>query len=290
MMRVLVTGATGFLGTHVVTALQARSHVVTSLSRNGERTVEDVLVGDLADFDVARRLLSPWRWDAVVNLAGPVTGGTEELATGIDVVTTHARIALHLRHLAGTSRIVHASSMTVYGLPERVDVDEATPRRPSHLYGLAKLVAEDVFLTDPHLDAWILRLPGLFSEERKTGALFHFCRAARTGQPLRVSTPVPTAWNVLHVADAADAITRAVEAPSRAGGAINIAYSGPVDLVRVARMIAELARTEVDVETAPGVEHPPFHLVTRKAATLLAWGPPALIQRLEELYAAYAAT
>jgi nucleoside-diphosphate-sugar epimerase len=296
---VLVTGATGFLGRHVVDRLVAAGVEVTAHGKTRafrdvhanqlDRRYDDVesMTGDLVDHDTAAELLGSWRWNAVINLAGPVTSGNEDLATGIAVVTEHERIALHLRRYAEDARIVHASSMTVYGVPERVDVDEGHPTRPQHLYGLAKLVAEDILLVDPAVDAWVLRLPGLFSEQRTTGALYHFCRAARAGEPLRVTTPQPTAWNVLHVDDAADALVRAASAAGHPRNAINISYGVPIDLVSVATLIAALGGKGSAVDAA--VAHPPMHMVTTRAKQLLGWNAPSLRDRLAKLYADYAA-
>ena len=293
LTRVLVTGATGFLGGYVVKRLVDAGVVVTAHGNRqafpdlfaGSRI--ESLQGDLADEDVAAGLLDPWRWNAVINLAGPVTSGNEDLRTGIDVAIAHERIALHLRRWGFEARIVHASSMTVYGQPDRIDVDETYPCRPQHLYGLSKLVAEDILLADPELDAWVLRLPGLFSERRTTGALFHFCRAARAGETLRVTTPAPLVWNVLHVDDAADALVRAVTAPGRTRYPLNISYGEPVEIVAVAKLIAELGGKGSAVETA--VSHPPFHLVTARARQHLGWQPPSLRERLAKLYRDYAA-
>jgi len=286
MSRVLVTGASGFLGACVWRRLRADGHEGTG---HAFRSEGDYLRGDLADPVVAASLLSPWRWDAVVDLAGPVTSGNEDLPTGIQVVADRTNIALNIRRYAGTARIVHASSMTVYGTPERIDVDEDHPRHPLHLYGLAKRVAEDVLLSAPDLDVWVLRLPGLFSEHRRGGALFHFCKAARAGSPLLVQAATPTAWNILHVEDAADVLVRAVTAPGRAAGSLNISYDEPIDLVSVATLIAEIAQTGASVENTTGVAHPRFRLVATKAARALGWQPPMLRERLAKLYEAYAA-
>ena len=279
-MRVLVTGATGFLGRHVVARLVDSGMDVTAHGR-GESPFDklDYVRGDLA----TDTLLAPWRWDAVVNLAGPVTGGTEDVATGIDVVAAHVRIALQLRRHGASARIVHASSMTVYGPADALPVTEDHPRRPQHLYALAKVLAEDV-LAD--LDTRILRLPGLFSEQRASGALYHFCRAARQGEPLRVIATTPTVWDILHVADAADAIARAVETNER--GAFNISYGEPVDLVSIAQWIANHAKTSSTVETNY-TAHPAFQLDNSRARSVLGWQSPSLHDRLARLYEDYAA-
>ncbi len=283
MKRVLVTGATGFLGRALVPRLADAGWVVTAHGRREECVpgANDELRGELAELAE-----QPWRWDAVAHLAGPVTGGTEPWLEGVDVAHAHVRLALDLRRWAPPStRIVHASSMTVYGDAAGA-VRENHPRRPRHLYGLAKSLAEEVWLSEPSLDAWVLRLPGLFSEHRRGGALFHFCRAARRGEPVRVTPTVPTPWHILHVDDAVDAFVRALATGERRGGAINVAYDAPVELVAVATWIAAHANRGSKVEH-PGIVHPILAPDTARARTVLGWSPPTLDDRLARLYAAY---
>jgi nucleoside-diphosphate-sugar epimerase len=282
MTRVLVTGASGFLGRHVVTALRSRGCTVTTLGL--ER--DDVQI-DLADASAAERALAGWRWDACVHLAAPVTGGSEDLATGIRAATVHTRIALQLRRFA-RGRVVHVSSMTVYGLPRALPVTEDHPRDPMHLYGLGKLLSEEVLLADAALAVTVVRFGGLFSEERRAGALFHFCRAAHAGAPLRVTATTPTPWELLHVEDAAEGIARAVTLRDVPRGAINLGYGEPIELAAMAHRIAALGGRGSVVEAAPSVHHPPFQLDVTRARRHLAWDPPPLAARLASLYEAFA--
>lgn len=291
LTRVLVTGATGFLGRRLVPTLSADGHAVTA---HGRAAVSpflpaiDYVHADLTDRDQVAALLAPARWDVIVHLAGPVTGGGEDWAGGVEVVHAHHAIASNLRRwITPGMRVIHASSMTVYGDPQTAPVTEDHRRAPRHLYALAKSIAEDVWLTDPRIDAWVLRLPGLFSAQRRGGALFHFCRAAAAGAPVRVTTAEPTPWNILDLDDAATAILGAVTASARAPGAINIAYAEPVELVAVARRIAELGGRGSVVEHPAGVTHPIFQLAIDRARELLGWSPPALDTRLAELLTAY---
>jgi nucleoside-diphosphate-sugar epimerase len=294
MTRVLVTGATGFLGRHVVAALHARGCAVTTLGLDRTAGAAQVpaaerpdLQADLSDADDAERALAPWRWDACVHLAAPVTGGTEDLATGMRAAAVHSRIALQLRRCA-RGRVVHVSSMTVYGLPRALPVTEDHPRDPMHLYGLGKLLSEEVLLADPALAVTVVRFGGLFSEQRRGGALFHFCRAAREGSPLRVTATTPTPWELLHVDDAAEGVARAATLRDVPRGAINLGYGEPVELVAMAHRIAALGGRGSVVEAAPGVNHPPFQLDVTRARRYLAWDPPALEARLASLYEAFA--
>jgi UDP-glucose 4-epimerase len=282
MTHVLVTGATGFLGRAVVARLRERGCSVTTLARR-----DGDLQADLGVRAEAERVLARWRWDVCVNLAAPVTGGTEDLPTGMTAAVAHARIALHLRSLA-KGRVVHASSMTVFGLPRTLPVAEDHPREPLHLYGMGKVLAEDILLADPGLHAIVVRFGGLFSEQRQAGALFHFCRNARAGTPLRVTAAAPTPWELLHVDDAAEGIARAALLPDVPPGPLHLGYGEPIELVAIAHRIAALAGGRSTVESAPGVAHPAFQLDITRARVCMGWDPPTLERRLTALLEAFA--
>lgn len=291
--RLLITGATGFLGRPLVARLAAEGAQITALARKFDgvdlpASVER-LAADLTSPESSRAALAPWRWDAVVNLAGPVSKIVERFDEGTATTTAHVHIALHLLRALPpgfTGRVIHTSSMTVYGLPSRLPVSEDAPRKPIHLYGLGKSLADDVFLASPDaLDLWILRLPGLFAPSRKGGALYHFARAARRGEPLHVTATDPIAWDILDVRDAVTAIARALTSPVRRPGAVNVSYGEPVEIVAMAQRIAALGGRGSETLPPPGVVHPVFQLDITRARRLLDWPPTTLDARLRELLA-----
>ena len=85
-------------------------------------------------------------------------GAPKDLHTweaGRSLITTHVRITANLRQALPADwpgRLVHASGMIVYGIPDEVPVPEDHPLRPLHHYGLAKQLAEDILLAGRGLD------------------------------------------------------------------------------------------------------------------------------------------
>lgn len=283
----LVTGARGFLGQRVVPRLVEAGMAVTALDRNDNAPSQgvDVLVEDMTDPEWPERMRSAWRWDDVVHLAGPVATTSHDVGEDLQVARAHVRVALALSRAlpdAWSGRLIHTSSMVVYGQAPRLPVHESQPLTPRFTYALGKVLAEDVWRSTALPDLWLLRLPGLFAPSRQWGALFHFIRAGLEGRPIRLTAAEPTLWDILHVDDAAEGIVRALDCPSPFRGAMNVSYGEVVELAAIARRISALTR-QVEVINETGVVHPPFQLDITEARERLAWPPRSLQERLEEL-------
>jgi nucleoside-diphosphate-sugar epimerase len=174
-MRVLVTGAGGFIGGVLVRRLLA--------SGVGGRAVQQLVAADLAlqglpedprllpvpgsiaePGVLERALAAPVH--AVFHLASVPGGAAEQapdLARHVNLDATAQLLAL-LREQRTRPRFVFASSVAVYGHPLPAVVDEHTPPRPVMSYGAHKLAAE-VLVADAARRGWVdacsLRLPGV---------------------------------------------------------------------------------------------------------------------------------
>jgi nucleoside-diphosphate-sugar epimerase len=163
-MKALVTGATGFIGSHLAEALRRRGDAVTVLARSASRAAAlaplgvRVIPGDLHDRTALQRAAESQ--DVVYHVAGAVAARSE--ADFMAANRDGTRNLVEAVERAGTGRLVYVSSMaaagpTIKGRPLRGD--EAP--RPVTAYGRSKLAAEQA-VTVSRLPWTIVRPPMVY--------------------------------------------------------------------------------------------------------------------------------
>jgi len=152
-MRILITGANGFIGSHLVRSLgrDTKHHITPMLRRPaGEsetpdlKTRNEITYGDVSDFEDVRRILDKIRPEIVIHLATryAITHESNEIG---DMVNTNIRgiynILESLRNKPRTT-MINASTCYVYGASNKA-IDEQGPLNPQNLYALTKIGAEE---------------------------------------------------------------------------------------------------------------------------------------------------
>ena len=225
-MRVLVTGATGFVGYAVAARLCRDGHEVWGLARSGGRLPDGVgrIVGDVRD-DAAVRAAFAHRFDAVCHLAALVRV-RDSRADPVGYWRTNVGGTLAvLEALAAQegppARLVVASTCAVYGEQGAVPITEDAPTQPTHPYGASKLAADRAVadLADTGvIGAVSLRafnvaggLPG--HADRDETRLVPKAVAVARGRAaeLTVNGDGSVVRDYLHVADMADAFALALD-------------------------------------------------------------------------------
>lgn len=165
-MRVVVTGAAGFVGRMLVRRLVDAGHDVVAIDYLiAPMAGGDTIAGDIADPAVLARALAQG-CDAVVHLATVPGGAAEADPVAARRINLDATIALSEAAAAtgARPRFIFASSIAVLGAALPARVDDTIPLRPQLVYGAHKAMIEQWLATLSRrgaLDALSLRLPGI---------------------------------------------------------------------------------------------------------------------------------
>ncbi|MGZ4310880.1 MAG: NAD-dependent epimerase/dehydratase family protein, partial [Solirubrobacteraceae bacterium] len=247
-MRVLVTGGSGFIGSHVVDKLRARGHtpVIYDLRpspwhQDPEHPVDTVL-GSITDREALERALHSC--DAVAHLAA-VADVNDVHASPEDAERVNARgtvTVLEAARRAGVKRIVYASTIWVYSdcEPEEVDEDTLLPP-PSHLYTSTKLAGElycKAYQELYGIDYTILRFGIPYGPRAREAAVIPaFVNKALAGEPLTLAGDGMQSRKFVYVEDLAEGVARGLD-----DIAVNRVYNLASDETVTIKQIAETVR------------------------------------------------
>jgi UDP-glucose 4-epimerase len=145
-MKILITGASGFIGRHLITVL-AKDHKIRTFGRTELESKDfEFVKGNIRDFDSIKKALEGI--DEVIHL-GAITAGKETLLTmDTNVKGTYNLIEAAVQEKV--RRIIFASSIAAYGclsenfVPEYLPIDEKHPCIPEDMYGLSKFLGEEI--------------------------------------------------------------------------------------------------------------------------------------------------
>lgn len=271
-MKVLVTGASGFLGSYLVPALLQRGAevVVFDLAENPLTLapVMDRLTyirGNLGDEAALRDTMRSHCITDVIHLGALLARPCEENpALGFRVNFDATRILLEESASQNIRRFVFVSSIAVFGKDANEPVADEAPKNPATVYGQTKLAGEHLlrwYAQNKGLDARGLRFTWVFGPGRVNGITAMYSsllldKIAR-GEPVDVPNPDERGdW--LYVKDAVKALLDLMEAPAAPQRVYNIAGGSHAirDVLAIAKKIRPDATLNLAEQSAAASPYP----------------------------------
>jgi nucleoside-diphosphate-sugar epimerase len=267
MALYLVTGGAGFIGSHLAEALVGRGEqvrVVDNLSTGRRSNLAhlpevEVLEGDLADLDVARRAADGA--DYVLHQAAipsvprsvedPITSNRANIDATLNVLVA-ARDA-------GVRRLVYAGSSSAYGDTPTLPKVETMPTAPLSPYALQKLVGEQycqLFTRLYGLETVTIRYFNVFGPRQDpsspySGVISLFISALCEGRRPTIHGDGGQTRDFTYVANVVGGVLRACTAEGASGGVFNVATGGRISLNHLFRTVRDLVGGQGEPQYGP---------------------------------------
>lgn len=286
-MRILVTGAAGFIGFHLSQRLLARGDEVTGLdnlnayydvSLKQARLAQLVSSTrftfermDIADRAAVAALFASRRFDAVMHLAAQagVRHSIDHPEAYVDANLLGFGNVLEGARRSKAGHFVYASSSSVYGTNHKIPFSEHDPvDHPMSLYAATKRANELMAHTYSHLyalPATGLRFFTVYGPwGRPDMALFKFTRAMLAGDPVQVFNNGDMVRDFTFVDDIVEGVIRAIDRPPALGGSYdspaasaapwrvyNIGNNSPVPLLRYIEVVEQCLGVKATLQMLP---------------------------------------
>jgi UDP-glucose 4-epimerase len=283
-VRVLVTGGSGFIGSHVVDQLISDGHepVIFDLAQSlyHHPTQVRTVVGDIADRDAARRAVHDC--DAIVHLAAVADVGDVVIdPLRADRTNVHGtQVILDAARHGEVERVLYGSTVWVYGdaVGEPPLDEDAALTLPAHLYTATKLAGEmycrsySALYDTPHT---ILRFGIPYGPRARPAAVVpSFVARAQEGKALTIAGDGRQTRQFVYVEDLAAGIVAAL-APRGIDRTYNLVGDEQTSVRQIADTVRQLVRA---VPIVHGPERPAdahiAHISGARAKDELGWHPP----------------
>ncbi len=234
----LVTGASGFVGTHMVQLLVDKGYNVVAADLVGTDG------GKFADLGVPFIPVDISRKDSLVNafehvdVVMHIAAIFDYTVSWQDLWRVNVKGTRNVCEAAseqGVKKMVYFSSCDIYGDPARIPADETTKIRPNHNYGESKFLGErEAFKTGMGrgLDVAVLRPAALYGPGSTYGAIL-LINLLYKGMLPGIPGDGKTMVHMVHVKDVVNAGLFLAEHPNSSGRAFNLSDDTPVQLERI---------------------------------------------------------
>lgn len=277
MKKILVCGAGGFIGSHLVERLKKEGHYVVGadlkLPLYNISSADEFYQVDLREQHNVRSLMSSSKFDEIYQLAADM-GGAGYIFTGehdADIMHNSVMINLNIldsMRVEGIKKIFYSSSACMYPEHNQLDPnnpvlseDSAYPANPDSEYGWEKLFSERLYLTyakNYNMDVRIARFHNVFGpygswnngKEKAPAALCRKIATVEPGGTIEIWGPGTQTRSFLFIDECLDGMQRLMK--SEFTGPVNLGSERMISINDLVYLIANLVNKSVNIKNVPG--------------------------------------
>jgi nucleoside-diphosphate-sugar epimerase len=266
-MQCIVTGAAGFIGSHLCERLLADGHTVTGIDCFTDYYPRSIKERNLSEFrshgrftfceldlssEVSPEAVAGAEW--VFHLAA--MAGLTRSWLDFDSYNRHNLTATHhliesLRGSPTLKRVIYASTSSVYG--KYASGDELLPTRPSSPYGITKLAAEqlcNIYWEEFGVPSVVLRYFSVYGPRQRPEMGYHlFINAILQGKPIKLTGDGSQVRGNTYVSDCVEATIRATQATP--GEVFNLGGGELVTVLEVFKKLEQIIGKPAIIERHP---------------------------------------
>ncbi len=259
-MRALVTGADGFIGSHLTEMLLQRGYKVRALAQynsfNYWGWIDDlshenleIVSGDVRDANFCREIVKDM--DVVFHLAALIAIPYSYVAPG-SYVDTNVNGTLNICQAAkdhGTSKVIVTSTSEVYGTAQYVPIDEKHPKQPQSPYSASKIGADMMamsFYNSFDLPVVIARPFNTYGPRQSARAIIPtiISQIASGAKEIKLGDLTPTR-DFNYVSDTCAGFIALAESDQVVGKEVNIASNSEISMEATLNLIAKIMESDV---------------------------------------------
>tara|TARA_Y100000768_G_C23988007_1_gene690193 strand:- start:4320 stop:5300 length:981 start_codon:yes stop_codon:yes gene_type:complete len=261
MKNILVTGADGFIGSHLTEILFAKGYKVKALSQynsfnnwgwlehvNCKNDIE-ILSGDIRDTDYCKSITK--NVDIIFHLAALIAIPFSYVAPE-SYVETNIKGTLNICQAAkenSVSRLIHTSTSEVYGTAQYVPIDEKHPLQPQSPYSATKIAADAMvmsFYNSFNLPVTIVRPFNTYGPRQSARAVIPtiITQIASGKKQIKLGDPSPTR-DFNYVEDCCRGFIELAESKKTIGETVNIGSNTEISIGDIFNLIKEIMSSDV---------------------------------------------
>ncbi len=241
-MKILITGATGFIGTYLIKHLDEEEYKITGLSRNtNNKTIKKI---DLNNKLLLNDFFKKNKFDIVIHLGFTINDISPSRTFNENCLSTVNLLECCINNKI--KKIIFASSHMVYGKTTYLPIDESHPKNPEDNYSISKLILENfckMYSISHEIDVIILRISSVYGLDQLDGLvitnLMKSCLNNKQMTVIKYKNGFQT-MDLIHVKDVCQAIECAINSNVKYG-IFNIASGKQITAYDIAKEISMIS-------------------------------------------------